>query len=49
MDADLSAVLEHALEGCTFSACDLFRGINGASVPPEVKTDLCGLIAAQNI
>lgn len=49
MDADLAAVLESAVKGCAFSACGLFRGINGAALPPEVKDDLCGLIAAQNI
>ena len=49
MDAELSAVVEGALNGCAFSAETLCRAIEGAAVAEEIKDDLCRLIRAQNI
>ena len=49
MDARLPDGLEAVYNGCAFSADALCTATMSATVPQEVKEDLCALIRAQNI
>lgn len=49
MDPSFAAPLEQALTGCPFHLPQLYRAVEHAPVPQEVRRDVCTLLAEQNL